>query len=108
LAPRQARVVRNYAEESGTGRDEKKRRGEAKERAYPKRGSKASTPIVPPSVPLDRAAARAVEWHGGGGLTKKDANAFVRAVCGYCIDAMQVQITSMVVMPQEMTLKVHQ
>jgi hypothetical protein len=98
--------VRNYAEESGTGRDEKKRRGEAKERAYPKRGSKASTPIVPPSVPLDRAAARAVEWHGGGGLTKKDA--FVRAVCGYCIDAMQVQITSMVVMPQDMTLKVHQ
>ncbi|CAK9238133.1 unnamed protein product [Sphagnum jensenii] len=80
LAPRQARVVRNYAEESGTGRDEKKRRGEAKERAYPKRGSKAAMPIVPPSVPLDRAAARAVEWHGGGGLTKKDANAFVRAV----------------------------
>jgi hypothetical protein len=49
-----------------------------------------------------------VEWHGEGGLTKKDANAFVRAVCGHCIDAVQVQVTSMVVMLQDMTLKVHQ
>lgn len=79
LAPRAARNVRTYAEDTPVGRKNRKRRApEAKERPN-KRSAKAVDHFVAQSAPLDGAAVRVSQWMSGN-LSKKDATAFVKAV----------------------------
>lgn len=73
-----ARTIRNYSEDLGSERNDKRRRGDGKEK-LPKRGSRSSKEYVPPSE-IEGAAARTAKW-GGGVLTKKEANSFIKAVC---------------------------
>ncbi|XP_024377849.1 protein CHROMATIN REMODELING 5 isoform X3 [Physcomitrium patens] len=75
--PRVARTIRNYSEDLGSERNDKRRRGDGKEK-LPKRGSRSSKEYVPPSE-IEGAAARTAKW-GGGVLTKKEANSFIKAV----------------------------
>ena len=79
LAPRAARKLKSYAEDHEAEQPSKRRRATADTRDRTgKRYSKApEAQVLAPKV--DGAAARISIWQGGV-LSKKDANAFIRAV----------------------------
>eukprot|EP00250_Pteridium_aquilinum_P009901 c19015_g1_i2 orf=976-6498(-) len=80
LAPRAARNSKSYAEEYHSEKPSKRRRpsGDVKERSA-KRYARGPEVLAAPAPKVEGAAARVSVWQGGS-LSKKDANAFVRAV----------------------------
>jgi hypothetical protein len=81
LAPRAARSTKSYAEVPPPDKNGKRRRrgGEVQERLQ-KRSGKVSEAHVQTLLPrIEGAAGYVCEW-AGGGLSKKDANNFVKAV----------------------------
>lgn len=79
LAPRAARKLKSYAEDHESEQPSKRRRATTDTRDRTgKRYTKApEIQVLAPKV--DGAAARISSWQGGI-LSKKDANAFIRAV----------------------------
>ncbi|KAJ7558758.1 hypothetical protein O6H91_04G054500 [Diphasiastrum complanatum] len=80
LVPRAARNVKNYAEYTQNDRSRKKKKGmEARDRP-PKRSNKAQETLQP--ARLDAPAVHVFNWQNRN-LSRRDANAFVKAVKKY-------------------------
>ncbi|RRT85107.1 hypothetical protein B296_00012140 [Ensete ventricosum] len=80
LAPRAARNIKSYAEHEQPEKSTKSRKSVVDSREKPqKRSSKAADALVHSLPIIEGAAAQVREWSFGG-LPKKDASHFVRAV----------------------------
>lgn len=84
LAPRAARSTKSYAEVPQPDKNGKRRRrgGEVHERLQKRSGKVSEAPVQTFLPRIEGAAGYVCEW-AGGGLSKKDANNFVKAVKKY-------------------------